>query len=71
VFDGNVSEDCLYLNIWVPANAGAVGPAAYPVMIFFHGGSYISGSAMLPIYGGEIDVKAHKDVVIIAANYRC
>eukprot|EP00038_Savillea_parva_P017986 m.22098 g.22098 ORF g.22098 m.22098 type:complete len:555 (+) comp3954_c0_seq1:100-1764(+) len=67
---GGVSEDCLYLNMWVPSAAGSAGPAQYPIMIFFHGGSYITGSAMIPVYNGKADVKAFKDVILIAANYR-
>lgn len=37
----NMSEDCLFLNVWTPA--GKSGPPL-PVMFFIHGGSYVMGS---------------------------
>ena len=33
------------LNIWLPKNAGKA-KKQYPMMLFFHGGSYETGSAM-------------------------
>ena len=33
------SEDCLYLNVWRPANTDQ----NLPVIVFFHGGSNVSG----------------------------
>eukprot|EP00041_Stephanoeca_diplocostata_P012031 m.200071 g.200071 ORF g.200071 m.200071 type:complete len:553 (+) comp18779_c0_seq1:122-1780(+) len=62
------SEDCLYLNFWIPADACSSNKT-YPVMIFFHGGSYVSGTAMFPIYGGE-SAMHFDDTILIAANYR-
>lgn len=38
-------------------------------MIFYHGGSYVSGTAMFPIYGGE-SAMHFDDTIIITANYR-
>ncbi len=38
-----MSEDCLYLNVYVPA--GTARDAALPVLVFFHGGRYWSGRA--------------------------
>lgn len=36
-----ISEDCLKLNIWAPADISE----PLPVMVWFHGGSFIMGSA--------------------------
>lgn len=65
------SEDCLYLNIWVPRSAGP--RHRLPVMVFFHGGSNIGGSAtgdseLDPPYDGAL--LARHDVVVVTASYR-
>jgi para-nitrobenzyl esterase len=59
------SEDCLYLNIWTPN-----WPASknLPVMVFFHGGSNVVGSAGEPAYDGE--VLASHGVIVVTVNYR-
>src|SRR5436305_6864690 len=39
------SEDCLFLNVWTPdARRGA----NLPVMVYFHGGAYSTGSVVDP-----------------------
>lgn len=38
-----VSEDCLYLNIFVPKQAIENPSAKYPVVVYFHGGAYFFG----------------------------
>eukprot|EP00040_Diaphanoeca_grandis_P032805 m.199629 g.199629 ORF g.199629 m.199629 type:complete len:567 (+) comp32741_c0_seq2:175-1875(+) len=63
------SEDCLYLNMWLPKDVGKTNKT-YPIMIFFHGGSYITGTAMTPIYGGESAMHLNENTIIIVANYR-
>src|SRR5690554_1781316 len=40
------SEDCLYLNIWLPAGAGQ--DAKLPVMVWVHGGAFVGGSGADP-----------------------
>ena len=60
-----VSEDCLYLNIWTPANA----PSEHlPVIVWIYGGGYINGSASMPLYWG--DRLAHKGVIVVGIAYR-
>lgn len=60
-----MSEDCLYLNIWVPAS-GAHG--RLPVMVWIYGGGLENGSASTPLYWG--DRLTRKGVIVVTANYR-
>ena len=61
----NVSEDCLYLNVWTPA---AAADEKLPVLVWIYGGGGISGSTAEPIYDGN--ALAKKGVVVVSANYR-
>ena len=63
--DLQVSEDCLYLNIWTPTLAA---DAKLPVMIWVHGGSNKSGWSYEPNYHGHN--LAQQDVVVISIAYR-
>lgn len=59
------SEDCLNLNIWTPgADSGK-----RPVMVFIHGGGFISGSSADPYYDGA-DLAKHGNLVFVSINYR-
>jgi para-nitrobenzyl esterase len=58
------SEDCLYLNVWSTAAAGA----RRPVMVFIYGGGWSIGSASLPLYDGA--PLAAKGAVVVSFNYR-
>ncbi|OFW98728.1 MAG: carboxylesterase [Alphaproteobacteria bacterium RIFCSPHIGHO2_12_FULL_63_12] len=60
------SEDCLYLNIWAPANARAGAPL--PVMVWIHGGGLLNGSGSNPVYAG--DALARRGVIVVTFNYR-
>jgi para-nitrobenzyl esterase len=62
-----VSEDCLYLNIWTPAEA-KTAPEHLPVIVWIYGGGYINGSASMPLYWG--DRLAQKGVVVVTISYR-
>jgi para-nitrobenzyl esterase len=59
------SEDCLYLNVWTPANKAS---ERLPVMFWIHGGAYQMGAGGLPLYDGE--KLAGKGVVVVTINYR-
>lgn len=61
------SEDCLYLNVWTPP--GAAAGSALPVMVFVHGGAFITGSGSSPIYNGAY-LAAADTVVVVTLNYR-
>ena len=59
-------EDCLYLNIAVPARAAADGRPR-PVLFWMHGGAYVGGGANLY----RIDHLADRgDVIVVSVNYR-
>ena len=60
---GEMSEDCLFLNVWRPALAGR-----YPVMVFIHGGGFTYGAAGVPLYDGA--GLAARGAVIVTINYR-
>jgi para-nitrobenzyl esterase len=65
IADGS-SEDCLYLNIWLPANTKA--EAKLPVMVWIHGGGFVGGSGADPSTSGE--AFARQGVILITFNYR-
>jgi para-nitrobenzyl esterase len=58
------SEDCLYLNVWRPAGGGT----NLPVMVWIHGGGFVSGGTSPAIYDGSHF--ADKGVVFVSLNYR-
>jgi para-nitrobenzyl esterase len=60
-----ISEDCLYLNIWTPANKAT---GHLPVIVWIHGGGYSNGSASMPLYWG--DRLARKGVIVVTVAYR-
>jgi para-nitrobenzyl esterase len=62
---GNVSEDCLYLNVWTPAKSAT---DKVPVLVWIYGGGFIVGSTSTPVHNGEH--LARKGVVLVSINYR-
>ncbi len=62
---GNVSEDCLYLNIWTPAKSA---DERLPVLVWIYGGGFAFGSTSTPVHNGEH--LARKGVVLVSINYR-
>ena len=62
---GQASEDCLYLNVWTPAESP---DQELPVMVWIHGGSFTTGAGSIPIYDGHN--LAEKGAVIVTINYR-
>ncbi|HZQ87382.1 MAG TPA: carboxylesterase family protein [Acidimicrobiales bacterium] len=57
-------EHCLTLNVWAPT-----GAAGLPVMVWFHGGSFMTGASAMPLYNGA-RLAAEQHVVVVSANYR-
>lgn len=60
-----MSEDCLFLNIYSPATATT--EAKKPVMVWFHGGEFMFGSATSQ--DGSA-LAAYEDVVVVIVQYR-
>jgi para-nitrobenzyl esterase len=60
---GALSEDCLTLNVWTPANARKA-----PVFVWIHGGSLRSGSSKETLYDGAR--LASHGVIVVSINYR-
>ena len=62
---GSLSEDCLYLNIWAPAQDIT---QKRPVMVWIHGGGFVNGGSSAAIYSGQSF--AESGVVFVSFNYR-
>jgi len=60
------SEDCLYLNVWLPA--GMDPGAKLPVMVWIHGGAFVGGSGAGAATSG--DEFAKQGVILMTFNYR-
>ena len=58
-------EDCLTLNVWTGAAAGA----GRPVMVWIHGGAWVIGSGSERTYDASHLVR-RGDVVVVTINYR-
>lgn len=69
-FGGNGNDtgdnDCLNLNLWTP---GIRDGKKRPVMVWFHGGGFSTGSANDPSSDGEA-LAAYGDVVVVGVNHR-
>ncbi|KAI4571833.1 hypothetical protein MJG53_013939 [Ovis ammon polii x Ovis aries] len=59
------SEDCLYLNIYTPADL--TKRSRLPVMVWIHGGGLMVGGAST--YDG-LALSAHENVVVVTIQYR-
>ncbi len=64
--DQQQSEDCLFLNVWTP-DPDPRGQR--PVMVYFHGGAYTSGTVTDPLTHGQ-NLAANADVVVVTVNQR-
>ena len=64
---GRQDEDCLRLNVWTPSiNDGR----KRPVMVWYHGGSFSSGSGHeLRAYHGE-NLSQRRDIVVVTVTHR-
>jgi para-nitrobenzyl esterase len=58
-----MDEDCLYLNVWTPADAHNA-----PVIVWIHGGAFTSGMGDEAIYNGS--KFARQGVILVSINYR-
>lgn len=67
----NMSEDCLFLNIFTPVLPNNLAPASArrPVAVYFYGGAFAEGANALIDYDGG-NFASRNDVVIVTVNYR-
>ena len=63
--DPGPAEDCLFLNVWTPADSAGDN---LPVLFWIHGGGFQAGSSSEPRQDGEN--LARKGVVVVSVNYR-
>ncbi|WP_369254236.1 carboxylesterase family protein [Streptomyces sp. R35] len=56
---------CLTLNVWTPQQ----GAENRPVMVWLHGGAFLTGSGRDPVFDGSRLASLH-DVVAVTVNYR-
>jgi para-nitrobenzyl esterase len=62
---GEISEDCLFLNVWTGAMSAS---ERRPVFVYIYGGGFSEGSGAVPVYDGE--GLASKGLVTVTFNYR-
>ncbi len=65
----NMSEDCLYLNVWAPSNRRYGEGQLRAVLVWIYGGGFYGGSATLDIYDART-LAAVNDIVIVSMQYR-
>lgn len=65
-FIEEMSEDCLYANVWKPASAKKGDKL--PVLFYIHGGSLNSGQSYFDAYNGESLAK--KGIIVVNISYR-
>jgi para-nitrobenzyl esterase len=63
--DSGGSEDCLSLNVWVPAKPSA---AKLPVMVWIYGGGFVAGTTSEARQDGTH--LAQQGVIVVSMNYR-
>ena len=71
------SEDCLFLNIFVPFAAFGARMGPVPVVVWFYGGAFVFGSKSefdimrFPLYSGNGVIGAAKEpLIFVVGNYR-
>ncbi|XP_008640406.2 PREDICTED: LOW QUALITY PROTEIN: bile salt-activated lipase [Corvus brachyrhynchos] len=68
------SEDCLYLNIWIPQGRREIS-TKLPVMVFIYGGAFLVGGSQGAnfldnyLYDGE-EIAVRGNVIVVTVNYR-
>ncbi|XP_075720145.1 cholinesterase [Rhinoderma darwinii] len=60
-----LSEDCLYLNLWIPSPK----PRNASVMVWIYGGGFETGTSSLDIYDGKF-LARNERVIVASLNYR-
>ncbi|PPQ80160.1 hypothetical protein CVT25_001453 [Psilocybe cyanescens] len=65
--DAGPSEDCLFLNVYVPGNLGQ--KRNLPVVFWIHGGGYVAGSAS-QFDGNDLIRESSEGVIAVVIQYR-
>ena len=60
-------EDCLYLNVWKAEDASKVKK---PVMVWIHGGAFVSGGTGIDLFDCANLAKENPDVIFVTIQYR-
>ena len=60
-----LSEDCLYLNLWVPEHTPE---EKLPVAVWIHGGAFLTGCGFEKQFDGK--AMADRGVILVTINYR-
>ena len=60
-------EDCLYLNVWKTDEPSA---EKKPVMVWIHGGAYVSGGTGIELFDCTNLIKENPDVIFVTVAYR-
>jgi len=68
--DGPTSEDCLYLNVYRPSQAGDAGAKPLPVLLWVYGGGFLGGSATTYNASSLCSQSAEQQMVVVVASYR-
>ncbi len=58
-----VGEDCAFLNVWAPP-----GREPVPVLVWIHGGSFLTGAASQAMFDGT--ALARRGAIVVSINYR-
>jgi len=66
---GETSEDCLYLNVFTPSDA-AHEHTSYQVMVWIHGGRFITGSKDMSAYDPRHWIQENGNLIVVTVNYR-
>lgn len=65
------AEDCLYLNVYtpeLPSEEKLRRGGGFPVMIWFHGGGWVTGAGHSAFYGPKFLLD--HDVILVTVNFR-
>ena len=65
-YKGPMSEDCLYLNVWRPVGKAPEG--GWPVLVYVHGGTLLTGQSWYEKYDGEN--LAANGIIVVNITYR-
>lgn len=61
-------EQCLFANVWAPEVDGERAGSPWPVLVWVHGGSFLTGAASQAMYDGA--ALARRSAVVVSVNYR-